>query len=380
MEGKNMKIAAVAVVAVIVIAAAAVVIGGGVTESEKKGLYKLDAEFVEVSMGQCSATPSVILTLETVYEAYYGDYTDKEYTIDDVKADEAFWNEFCAWTPLVTDNGDGTFDVVSQTKAKGSETVTIPKVASMVTLGTMYSETLYFLLCEQYGVEPYSDAGLSNDSVGEAMKKHIAGGMQYSYYEQNEGVYMTAYIDESEYMDLGVTSVQKVDPEVLTKVLADAKADNGDVIYMASGTRINDDKYYQANTNPAKSTGTYYAFFAPQTFGDVCSCIDAIGKLMGFDDTVINGLIDDFQLRLYTVYKSVEENAESEKPKVYWESNTGKAVSSSMAKTIMEFLGFDTKLMDGAEHDMESLLSEKPSLLCFYTNDDRPMDEKMRTV
>ena len=380
MEGKNMKIVAIAAVVVLLVAAIAVMIGGGMTDSDKKGLYKLDAEYVEVSMGQCSATPSVIITLETVYEEYYGDYIDKEYTIDDVKADEEFWNEFCAWEPLVTDNGNGTYTVKSQTKAKDVENVTIPKVDAMVTLGTMYSETLYFLLCEKYGVRPYTAEGLNNDSVGEELRNLIAGGMEYSYYEENEGTYMTAYMDESKYLDLETTSVQKVDPEVLTAVLSKAKADKGDIVYMASGTRINDEKYYQANTNPPKNTGTYYAFFSPGTFGDVCSCIDAIGKLMGFDEDVVNSLIDDFQIRLYTLHKSVEEKSGTEKPIVYWESNTGKAVGSSMSKTIMEFLGFDIKLMDGAEHDMESLLAEKPDLLCFYTNDDRPMEDKMRAA
>lgn len=50
-----------------------------------------------------------------------------------------------------------------------------------------------------------------------------------------------------------------------------------------------------------------------------------------------------------------------------------------MGKIIVEFLGFDSKLLDGAEHDMESLLQDKPSYLIFYTNDTRTDAEKMRT-
>ena len=40
MEGKNMKIVAIAAVVVLLVAAIAVMIGGGMTDSDKKGLYK----------------------------------------------------------------------------------------------------------------------------------------------------------------------------------------------------------------------------------------------------------------------------------------------------------------------------------------------------
>ena len=49
-----------------------------------------------------------------------------------------------------------------------------------------------------------------------------------------------------------------------------------------------------------------------------------------------------------------------------------------MGEIIVEYLGFDAKLLDGAEHDLESLLQDKPVYLIFYTNDARTDAEKMR--
>ena len=379
MNQNTMKLAAVVAVVVIVVAVAAAVLmtrGGSDSGEQRGGLYQLDAQYVEVSMGQCSATPSVINTLETVYEAYYGDLTT-QYTIEDVMSDTVFWNEYCTWEPLATDNGDGTYTVTSSTRANGDETVTIPVADRMISMGTMYSECVYILLCQKYGVEPYSEAGLTDPRIGEELSSIVVGGMSYSYYGQNEADYMTSYVAQDGYLDLGVTSVQRIDPETLTAVLENAMSDGDDVVYMASGTRMSTAEYYESNTSPCRSTGAYYAFFAPTTFNDVYSCIDVIGKIMGFEQATIDAVIQDFQVRLYAVYKGVQENAD-QSALVYWESNSGNAVSSSMAITIMDFLGFDTRLMDGGEHDLESLLSDSPALLVYYTNDGRSMDEKMR--
>lgn len=379
-----MKIGAVVAVLIIVVAAAAVVMmnNGSDTEEEKKGLYRLDATVSEVNMGQCSATPSVIITLETLYKDYYGDFVKTGFTIDDVKKDKDFWDKYCVWTPIIEDNGDGTYNVTCTTKAKGAETVTIPKADAMVSMGTMYSETVYTLLCYQYGVEPNSPESLKNESIGKDFASMVVGGMQYSYYEEQNCEFMTAYIDKANYLDLGVVSVQKVDAEELTKVMKAAKGEDKNVVYFGSGTRMSEEKYYNANTEPCKKTGTYYEFLAPSTINDVYSAIDVIGKVMGFDQKVIDEAIQDFQIRLYTIYNSVQEKTSgtTEKVKAYWESADGKAIKkTSMGKTIVEFLGFDGSLLDGAEHDLESLLVDKPSLIIFYTNDSRPMDERMRT-
>lgn len=379
---KKMKIGAVVVVLILVVAAAAVVISnGGSEKEEKKGLYMLDATVVDVSMGQCSATPGVIITLENVYKAYYGDYTKTGFTIDDVKKDTEFWKAYCEWTPIATDNGDGTFTVQSTTKVNGKESVVIPKADACVSMGTMYSETIYTLLCYQNGMVPYSEASLKSDAIGKEMTRMVVGGMDYNYYIEQEGVFMTSYVSKDTYLDLGVNSVQKVDAEKLTSVMKSAKGTDKTVVYFGSGTRMSEQKYYDANTQPCINTGTYYAFFGPSAIKDVYPSIDAIGKVMGFSQDVIDKAIQDFQIRLYTVYHSVQEKTQgqTEKAKAFWEAGTGKAVKSTMGTVIVEFLGFDASLLDGAEHDLESLLNDKPSLLMFYTNDTRSDDERMRT-
>ena len=378
MTGKTTKIVAVVAVLIVVIAAvAAVALNNSDDTPEKKGLYTLDAKVVEVSMGQCSATPSVVLTMEKIYESYYGKL-DEKYTIADAKADTQFWNTYMNWTSLITDNGDGTFNVKSETKAHKEETVTIPKVDTVISIGTMYTETIYFLLCQKYGLEPYTKESLNNESIKNDLRSMISGGMDYSYYEQQDVKFMLEYIDKSTYIDLGVNSVQKIDAEKLTSAIKKAQDGGKKVLYMASGSRMSEDKYYVANTAPCKNTGAYYAFFAPTTFADVCSCIQVIGKLMGFDESVINSMIEDFQVTLYNIYKGVQEKSAGEKKLAYWESGTGKSVKSAMATTILQFLGFDASLLDGAEHDLESLIRDKPSVIIFYDNDTRSMDEKMR--
>ena len=212
------KIMAVVAVLVLVIAAAGVVVytqseGGG---AEKKGLYRLDATVSEVNMGQCSATPGVIITLEQMYADYYGELVNDALTIEDAKKDTAFWDQYGQWESIITDNGD-TYTVKSVTKDKGEEMVTITKgeIGAVVSLGTMYTETMYFLACMQYGVEPYSEEGLNNPDVKNYLQTHIAGGMDYKYYEKNDIKYMLNYIDKSSYIDLGVTSVQAIEKEKL---------------------------------------------------------------------------------------------------------------------------------------------------------------------
>lgn len=376
------KIMAVVAVLVLVIAAAGVVVytqseGGG---AEKKGLYRLDATVSEVNMGQCSATPGVIITLEQMYADYYGELVNDALTIEDAKKDTAFWDQYGQWESIITDNGD-TYTVKSVTKDKGEEMVTITKseIGAVVSLGTMYTETMYFLACMQYGVEPYSEEGLNNPDVKNYLQTHIAGGMDYKYYEKNDIKYMLNYIDKSSYIDLGVTSVQAIEKEKLMQGLKDANEKvSKKVIYLASGTRIASG-YYENNVEPCKQTNNYYAFFGPTTISEVFSSIECIGYLTGFDDQTIQELIENIQLRLYKIYYSVQEKTNGQSAGyAYWESGTGKAISSSMGEIIVEYLGFDAKLLDGAEHDLESLLQDKPVYLIFYTNDARTDAEKMR--
>lgn len=370
---------------VIIVAAVLVVAGIGVyllatgEDAEKKGLYKLNAVVTEVNMGQCSATPGVIVTLEDMYEAYYGDLVDDTLTIDDAKADTDFWSTYGTWDSLISDNGDGTLDVTVSTSAKGDETVTMSVCDTAVVMGTMYSETMYFLACAENDVEVYSEESYTNAGVKEFLSNAITGGMIYSYFEDYDVEYMLKCVSESDYFDLGVTSVQKVEPETLASALEDAMSDGNNAVYFASGTRMTAD-YYDNNVNPCKSTGANYAFFGPTTISDVFSCVEAIGCIMGFDDETIDEVIEDIQLRLYKIYYSVESKTSgtTDTTYAYWESGLGSTVKSSMAKVIVQYLGFDASLLDGADHDLESLLEDNPKLLIFYTNDSRTMDEMMR--
>jgi hypothetical protein len=373
-------IMSVIAVAVLVVAAAGTYVILNSDEPEKKGLYKLDATVISVDMGKCSATPAVIVTLEDMYKAYYGDLVRNDLTLADARSDATFWSKYCEWTPIIESNPDGTFDVRVATNAKGTETKNIPVCDTAIILGTMYSETLYYLICTEYGTDVYSDESYSDQNIRDYMNKTVAGGMQYSYFERDNVDYMSNLIDAGSYIDIGVTSVQSLDAERLASALVEAKArTSGNVVYFASGTRISTSEHYNNNTGPCVATGTHYAFFSPSEIKEVFASVECIGLLMGFSEETVYGLIEDIQLRMYKVYYSVQEKtAKRTAEKAYWEGSSGKAVSSAMANVILEFLGFNNSLLDGAEHDVESLLVDRPAFLIFYTNDGRTSGEMMR--
>ncbi len=375
MGGKTLKIASVAVVAVVIVAAVAMI--PGMTEGER-GLYRLDASYVEVSMGRCSASPVVVGTLETIFDAHYGDLPDRTYTHDEVMADTAFAETHCSWEPLVTSNPDGTVTVHSHTSVYGDEDVVMDVADSMVVMSTVFTDTLYYLLCQEHGVEPYSEEGLSHPGLGEDLRSMVAGGLDADYYADQGAEYMEAYGVLDGYLDLGVKSATKVDPEVLTDVMSRASGDGSSAVYLAYGSLIREDKQYRANTDPCRSTGSEYAFMDPQSIPDISACIDAVGRIMGFDEAVITGLIEDVQCDMYAVYRAVQSESDGDRPLVYWEYSSGKSVKTAMGREIMSFMGFDTRLMDGSEYDLEALMLESPDVLCFYDTDPRTMDERMR--
>ena len=376
-DNKFIAVIAVVILAVAAVGTYAITNSGG---NEKKGLYRLDPVVSIVDMGKCSATPAVVVTIEDMYRDYYGDLVKDDLTLADAKADTKFWDEYCKWTPIIEPKGDGAFTVQVSTTANGTKPTIIPVCDTAIIMGTMYSETLYYLICTEYGVRMYSDESYADRNVSDYMKRTIAGGMQYSYFEGDNIDYMLKTIDRSAYYDLGVNSVQSLDPEKLTSALKKAKTGTtGNVIYFASGTRIATSEQYNSNTNPCVVTHTYYAFFSPSEIKEVFASVECIGLLMGFSEETINELIEDIQLRLYKVYYSVQEKtAGKAKEKAYWEGSSGKAISSAMGKVILNFLGFDASLLDGAEHDIESLLVDRPAYLVYYTNDNRTHDEKMR--
>jgi len=370
----------VAVIAVVLVVSAVGVSVMLSPDNSEKGLYQLDAKVSNVVMGQCSATPGVIMAIEQMYSDYYGELTRDDLTIEDAKADLAFWQTYGIWTSFITEKSDGTFDVTITTAVKGNETVNMPVCGAAVTIGTMYSETIYFLICADEGVEPYSAESFTNENVKNYLQNTITGGMQYSYYEQYDVEYILNCVDKSKYFDLGTNSVSTADSEKLTKALENTKGKGyGPTVYFGSGTKINTIDTYNNATKPCKVTGSYYAFFSPSTFQDVFASVECIGLILGFSHETVKEVIENIQLRLYNVYHSVHELTSGKTPaKAYWETYAGKAVDASMAKTIIEFLGFDGSLLNGAEQDTESLLKNNPSYLVFYTNDARSVDEKMR--
>jgi len=375
---KKIIVAAIATVLIICAVGTAIVLS---SDNSEKGLYQLDAKVSIVNMGQCSATPGVIMAIDQMYTDYYGEPVNDNLTIDDAKADSAFWNEYCVWSPMITEKSDGTFNVTINTAVNGNEVVNIPVCDTAVIMGTMYSETLYFLICAANNVEPYSAESFANENVKNYLNSTITGGMQYSYYEQYDVEYMLKCVNSSGYFDLGTNSTSTVDSEKLTQALQSANSRGNDgTVYFGSGRVINTSDIYNSSTGPCIKTGSYYAFFSPSTFSDIYSSIECMGLIMGFSHYVINEVIENIQLNLYKVYCSVQELTAGKTPeKAYWETYAGKAVNTTMAKNILDFLGFDSSLLDGAEHDTESLLKDNPSYLIFFTNDTRSMDEKMRT-
>jgi len=371
---------------VVIAATILVVCAGGAafiasSDNSGKGLYKLDAKTSIVNMGQCSATPGVIIPIEQMFSEYYGELLNDDLTMDDAKADSVFWNEYGVWTSIITERGNGTFDVTITTTVKGNEQKNISVCDTAVTMGTMYSEVIYFLACAANGVEPYSAESFTDENVKNYLNSTITGGMQYSYYEQYSVEYMLKCVSKNGYFDLGTNSISTVDSERLINALENAKTRGAKgTVYFGTGRVINTNDIYNNTAGLCDKIGSSYAFFSPTTFSDVYSSVECIGLIMGFSHETIDKVIEDIQLRLYKVYYSVQELTSGKAPeKAYWETYAGKAVNASMAKNMLEVLGFDASMLNGAEHDTESLLKDRPTYLIFYENDTRPIGEKMRT-
>ena len=90
MNSKIMKITT-SVVVVIILAAAIVMMPQ--SDDGEKGLYRLNASYVEVGMGKCSASPVVVETIGQIYESYYGDLPEHNFTYDEVTEDVEFYEQ-----------------------------------------------------------------------------------------------------------------------------------------------------------------------------------------------------------------------------------------------------------------------------------------------
>ncbi len=361
----NMKTIAIIAVAIIAVAGVGTAIVLTQQPAEKKGLYKLDADVLFIDMGGMAGTPKVVDTLEYMYSEVYGDLTDnaKSKTIADAKADETFWNTYCKYDKIATRDGDTVTykTVVNDKTTKFTDKVFTGKATKIVTTGTAYPWAAYIFECKKYNVTPWSSEAKAKTEITNAFQSLVWGGLNKdSYLDSSEDLYNLL---PSTYKS-SCTSIGKYNTETMG---ADVKAaTNGGtetVFLMGSGTISKDNN---AKTIPA-----------------TLAMIDQIGVIMGYDDYV-DSVIEDMQLRMYKVYTAAKDKAAADPDKVYkayFEGSSAKASSAtSNGAAVCKFFGWDVSLFDGAEHDLENLLTEKPNILMFYTNDDRPMDVKMRVT
>ena len=386
MDKRIIAILAVVIVVAAGAAAAFVLTNNNNKTEEKKGLYLLDAAVLDIDMGAMSGTPKVIDTIEYMYSSVYGELTDtaKGKTITDAQADTTFWNEYCKYTKLATVDGDGKIHYKTATNTKGTDSV--EKVmdgpaTKLIATGSAYAFSQYYFLCAKYDVKPFSDAAKNNTAlVNEFQSLNYAGLTKADIATSSAdlaALYGADYIDRCS--SLKTYDLEKLGTDV--KNARGTSAPYNEVILMGSAT-IAKASNPEIVTTVETNNGHVMLMNAkdiPATF----AMVDQIGTILGASEAQIDEVIQDLQLRLYKVYVSLtEKNAGLTTPhKAYFEGSGGKASSATgSGKSLCDFFGWDTTLFDGAEHDTESLLTAKPDVLMFYTNDDRAKDVKMRVT
>ncbi|MDR3074494.1 MAG: hypothetical protein LBU30_00450 [Candidatus Methanoplasma sp.] len=374
MMEKRKLIAVFAVIVIVIAAAAAAVALKSDSDKKTGGLYALDAQIISVDMGGITATPKMVTSIEELYEKAYGDYVRTGFTIDDVKADSEFWNKYCNYDSVITINQDGSRTVTIETQS-GEREITIDGVAdSMLSMGTIYMTTVYYYLCQKYGEEPYSSGAFNNSGLKEEFQRVVAGGTSLAYVESQTE--LREYFDTGKYLDAGQNTIGNYDMETLgrdVKSLADA---GRNVILVGSGKSVSDSSYDAIRKVVLTQGGLEAVFVTATSIKDAFANIECLGYLLGYGE-YSEELIEDLQVRLYTVYYSIQQHTESHK--VYWETYAGSSIrATGMSANVMEFMGWDTSLLNNSEIDTETLLKEKPDIIIFYTNDTRSMDAKMR--
>lgn len=377
----NTKAFAIIAVAVLVAAGAGVAIYATEDKNKEKtgGLYDLKAIVYNVDMGGVTATPNVVSAIESLYTTVYGDLPDKEYTIAEVKADAEFWEKYCKYKPLVVKNSDGTFTVktkVGAGKAAKNIDVTIKKIDHMISMGSMYMTTIYNLLCEKHKVKPYSQEALDNADLKKDFQSLIAAGTSLEYIKKQTDLF--DYFDPSTYLDAKKNSLGDYDKGLLgqhVKTILE-KDPGSNLVLMGSGSHIDMDVYNDFN-NIVKTGGDAFVPLSGSKIKEAFASIECLGVITGLEEYSVP-LLENLQKRLYAVYMALK--SEPREPfKVYWEASTGKALSGrGTSKDLMEFMRWDSSLMDGQEKDLETLLQEKPDMIIFYSNDTRPEEVKMR--
>ena len=369
------QIATIAAVIVIIVAAAAVAVLSQSNGGEKKGgLYTLDADVVEVTMGGITASPKIVDSIESLYSDIYGELTDDALTIEDAMADTAFWEKYCTYEPMITDNGDGTYTVVS-TDGKNPVEIELGVMDKMISTSTIYLTTIYYLVCMKYGETPYSDEALANEELVAEYQRVVAGGTTLDYIETNTE--LRDYFDANRYIDGGANTLSNYETETLAQNIKDASADGSKTVLIASGGMRASSVDLPFIDRTVRAAGGQAGIFLsvtdiPQAFAS----IELLGYLFGYGEYV-EPMIQDLQERLYKVYYSLQNTDETHK--IYWETYDGTSVRlSGMSGEIVDFFGWDDSLVTGGEVDTERILMEKPDILIFYTNDQRSDDEKMR--
>ena len=369
------QIATIAAVIVIIVAAAAVAVLSQNNGGEKKGgLYTLDADVVEVTMGGITASPKIVDSIESLYSDIYGELTDDTLTIEDAMADTAFWEKYCTYEPMITDNGDGTYTVVS-TDGKNPVEIELGVMDKMISTSTIYLTTIYYLVCMKYGETPYSDEALANEELVAEYQRVVAGGTTLNYIGTNTE--LRDYFDADRYIDGGANTLSNYETETLAQNIKDASADGSKTVLIASGGMRASSVDLPFIDRTVRAAGGQAGIFLsvtdiPQAFAS----IELLGYLFGYGEYV-EPMIQDLQERLYKVYYSLQNTDETHK--IYWETYDGTSVRlSGMSGEIVDFFGWDDSLVTGGEVDTERILMEKPDILIFYTNDQRSDDEKMR--
>ena len=369
------QIATIAAVIVIIVAAAAVAVLSQSNGGEKKGgLYTLDADVVEVTMGGITASPKIVDSIESLYSDIYGELTDDALTIEDAMADTAFWEKYCTYEPMITDNDDGTYTVVS-TDGKNPVEIELGVMDKMISTSTIYLTTIYYLVCMKYGETPYSDEALANEELVAEYQRVVAGGTTLDYIETNTE--LRDYFDANRYIDGGANTLSNYETETLAQNIKDASADGSKTVLIASGGMRASSVDLPFIDRTVRAAGGQAGIFLsvtdiPQAFAS----IELLGYLFGYGEYV-EPMIQDLQERLYKVYYSLQNTDETHK--IYWETYDGTSVRlSGMSGEIVDFFGWDDSLVTGGEVDTERILMEKPDILIFYTNDQRSDDEKMR--
>ena len=373
----NMKILAIAAAVVVVAAGAGVgiyVLNKDDDKEKTGGLYDLHATILDVDMGGMSSTPKMAETIEYMYKEVYGDLADgaDALTLAQAKEDASFWDNYGKYKATASVAGDGkiTYNTLVDDKNK-SDIVLDGPADVLISTGTAYHTIIYYALCEKYDVEPYSDAAFNKTELVNDFRAIAKGSLLLSSIETSTPGLVKYYPEDY------ISAAGSLKTYDLEKIGADVKkfTDEGkSVILMGSGT-ISKDKN-KSVYETVKANGGEIALNSATSIPTTYAGIDLVGKIFGLQDYT-DKVIEDLQLRLYKVWWSVQQKAEPHK--AYFEGSSGVASKSTgSGAELCKFLGFDTTLFDGKEHDTDSLLAEKPDVIIFYTNDDRDMDVKMR--